>query len=92
MIALGINIAWLLIGLIVLVGIGYVVLWVLGQLGIILPPMVVKFALIILGLLVLIFGLGLLAGGGGGSSFPAFNSGMRHSLEQQYIPNPTEFS
>ncbi len=79
MIALAISILWLLIGLVVLVGIGWVVLWVLGQLGIILPPMVVKLALIVLALLILIYALGLVAGGGGGS-FPGMNgAGLRHS-------------
>ena len=65
MIGLAIQILWLLIALCVLVGIGWVVLWVLGQLGIIVPPMVIKIALIIIGLLCLIYALTLIAGGGG---------------------------
>jgi hypothetical protein len=64
MLALAISVLWFLIALVVLVGIGWVVLWVLGQLGIVVPPMVIKLALIILGLLVLIYFLTMIAGGG----------------------------
>jgi hypothetical protein len=70
MIALAISVCWILIGIAILCGIGYVVLWVLGQLGIVVPPMAVKIALIVFALLILIWFLGLLAGGGG-LNFPA---------------------
>jgi hypothetical protein len=65
MISLAISVLWLLIALVILVGIGWVVLWVLGQLGIVVPPMVFKLAMIVLGLLVLIYFLSLLASGPG---------------------------
>lgn len=71
MITLAISVLWLLIGLVILVGIGWVVLWVCAQVGIVVPPMVVKLAMIVLGLLVLIYFLGLVAGGGTG--FPGFS-------------------
>ena len=70
MIQIAIDILWLLIGLCVIVGIGYVVLWVLGQLNITVPPMAIKIAFIILALLVLIYALTLIAGSGG-FSLPA---------------------
>lgn len=65
MIGLAISVLWFLVALCVIVGIGYAVLWVLGQLGIPVPPMAVKIVLLILGLLVLIYFLTLLAGSGG---------------------------
>ena len=65
MIGIAIQILWMLIGLCILVGIGWVVMWVLEQLGIIVPPMAIKIAGIILGLLVLIYALTLIAGSGG---------------------------
>jgi hypothetical protein len=71
MIELAIAVLWLLIGLCILVGIGWVVLWVLGQLGIVVPPIAVKIALIILGLLVLIYALSMVAGHTGGIGLPA---------------------
>jgi hypothetical protein len=70
MLHLVIGVLWFLIVLCVLVGIGWVVIWVLGQLGIPVPPMVVKIVLLIIGLLCLIYFLTLLAGGGG-MTFPA---------------------
>ena len=76
MLALAINVLWFLIALVVLVGIGWVVLWVLGQLGIVVPPMVIKLALIILGLLVLIYFLTMIAGGG----MNIFQGGRHSSL------------
>lgn len=71
MISLAISVLWVLIALCVLVGVGWVVLWVLGQLGIVLPPIAIKIAMIILGLLVLIWFLGLIAGGG--TAFPGIS-------------------
>ncbi len=73
MISLAISVLWLLIALVILVGVGWVCVWVLGQLGIILPPLVVKLALIILGLLCLIYALSLVAGGG--IALPAMGTG-----------------
>ena len=58
MISMAIDVLWLLIGLCILVGIGWIVLWVLGQLGIIIPPMAIKIAFIILGPLTLVAGHG----------------------------------
>jgi hypothetical protein len=65
MLTLAINVLWFLVFLCILVGIGWVILWVLGQLGIPVPPMVVKIALLIIALLCLIWFLTMLAGGGG---------------------------
>jgi hypothetical protein len=65
MLTLAINILWFLVFLCILVGIGWVILWVLGQLGIPVPPMVVKIALLIIALLCLIWFLTMLVGGGG---------------------------
>lgn len=70
MIHFAISVAWFLITLCAVVGIGYAVVWVLEQLGIPVPPMVVKIALLIIGLLCVIWFLTLLAGGGG-MPFPA---------------------
>jgi hypothetical protein len=65
MLTLAISILWFLVFLCILVGIGWVILWVLGQLGIPVPPMVVKIALLIIALLCLIWFLTMLVGGGG---------------------------
>jgi hypothetical protein len=65
MITIAINILWFLIFLCILVGIGWLVIWVLGQLGIPVPPMVMKIALLVIGLLCLIWFLSMIAGGGG---------------------------
>jgi hypothetical protein len=65
MIHLAIAVLWFLVGLCILVGIGWVILWVLGQLGIPVPPMAVKIALIVIGLLCLIWFLTEVVGGGG---------------------------
>jgi hypothetical protein len=64
MLELAISVLWFLIGLCVLIGIVWVIIWVLGQLGIAIPPMVVKIGMIIIGLLCLIFFLTMLAGSG----------------------------
>jgi hypothetical protein len=70
MLELAISVLWFLIGLCVLIGIVWVIVWVLGQLGIVIPPMVMKIAMIIIGLLCLIFFLTMLAGSGGGLHVP----------------------
>ena len=63
MLSLVIGVCWFLIVLCVLVGLGWLVVWVLEQLGIPVPPMVLKIALLIIALLCLIYFLGLFAGG-----------------------------
>jgi hypothetical protein len=65
MISIALGILWLLIGLCVIVGAYYAVLWVCAQLGVPLPPMAVKIVLIVIGLLFLIYLITLIAGGGG---------------------------
>jgi hypothetical protein len=64
MLSLAISVLWFLIALCVLVGVAWVIVWVLGQLGIPVPPMALKIGLLIVGLLCLIYFLTLLAGGG----------------------------
>ena len=70
MLHLVIDVIWFLILLCVLVGVGWLVVWVLGQLGIPVPPMVLKIVLLVVALLCLIYFLTLLAGGGG-MAFPS---------------------
>jgi hypothetical protein len=65
MLGLVINVLWFLVFLCIIVGIGWLIIWVLGQLGIPVPPMVVKIGLLIIGLLCLIWFLTMLVGGGG---------------------------
>ncbi len=65
MMSLIIGILWFLICLCILVGVGWLVVWVLGQLGIPVPPMVLHIVLIVIGLLCLNYFLTLFAGGGG---------------------------
>lgn len=83
MISLAISVLWFLIALCVLVGIGWLVIWVLGELGITVPPMVVKLSLLILGLLCLIWFLTLLASGS--LTFPGTLSGRRVSMDTPAI-------
>lgn len=64
MMSLIIGILWFLVFLCILVGVGWVVIWVLEQLGIPIPPMVVKIVLLVIGLLCLIYFITLIAGGG----------------------------
>ena len=70
MLHLVIEVLWFLVVLCLLVGAAWLVVWVLEQLGIPVPPMVLKIALLIVGLLCLIYFLTMIAGGGG-VSFPA---------------------
>ena len=70
MLHLAIAVLWFLVCLCILVGVGWLVIWVLGQLGIPVPPMVVKIVMLVIALLCLIYFLTLIAGGGG-VSFPA---------------------
>lgn len=65
MITLAIQILWVLIAVCILVGVGWLVIYVLNALGIIVPSMLVRIALIIIGLLVLIYCLGLIVGAPG---------------------------
>jgi hypothetical protein len=65
MAAFAINVLYCLIGLCVLVGVFYVVLWVLGKLGIDVPPKAVTIVWVIICLLILIWLIQALFGGGG---------------------------
>jgi hypothetical protein len=80
MLALAISVLWGLIGLCILVGILWVVVWVLNQLGIIIPPMAIKIGCIIIGLLCLIWLLTSLAGGGW--SLPEMGTTTNHRLSE----------
>ena len=64
MLPLIINNLWFLVTVCALMGIVWLIVWVLGQLGIPVPPMVLKIALLIVALLCLIYFLTMLAGGG----------------------------
>jgi hypothetical protein len=66
MLPLIINILWFLVVLCLLMGVVWLVVWVLGQIGIPVPPMALKIALLIVALLCLIYFLTMLAGGGMG--------------------------
>lgn len=59
-----VQIITMLIYLAVLVGVVYLVIWVLGQLGIALPPGIVKIVYIIIALLVLLWFVQSFLGGG----------------------------
>jgi hypothetical protein len=59
-----------LIAICVLVGCYYLVIWVLGQLGIPVPAMAVKIAMIVIALLILYYLIATFAGVGGGMPFP----------------------
>lgn len=48
------SIIMLLIYIVLIVGVAYVVLWVIGQLGIPLPPMAIKCFWLLIGLVVLL--------------------------------------
>ena len=65
MVSIAIAILWLLVGLCVVVGVYYVAVWVFAQLGIPIPAMALKIVLIIIGLIALIYLIGILSGGGG---------------------------
>jgi Na+-driven multidrug efflux pump len=77
MLSLAVSILWFLIALVILVGIGWVVIWVLESLGIIIPPMFIRLAMIVLGLLCLIYFLTIVAGGGSG--FSGFSLGSQNT-------------
>jgi hypothetical protein len=65
MLHLIIGVLWFLVFLCILVGVGWLVVWVLGQLGIPVPPMVLKIVLLVIALLCLIYFITLIAGSGG---------------------------
>ncbi len=71
MASIAISVLWMLVSVCIIVGLYYVVIWVLEQLGIPVPAMAVKICLLILGLLVLIWLISTLFGAGGGElGFP----------------------
>ncbi len=70
MLHLIISVLWFLVVLCLIVGAAWLVVWVLEQLGIPVPPMVMKIGLLIVVLLCIIYFLTLIAGGG--VSFPAW--------------------
>ncbi len=55
MLSLFVTIIWVLIAICCLVGLYYLVIYVLGALGIPIPPMVLKILMLILGLLILLW-------------------------------------
>jgi hypothetical protein len=60
-----------LICIAVLVGLYHLVVWVLAYLGVPVPPMVLKIAMLVIGLLILYYLIATFAGGGAGMPFPA---------------------
>jgi hypothetical protein len=60
-----ISILWILVAVALLVGLYYVIIWVFEQLGLPLPAMAVKIGFIVIGLLVLIWLISAIFGGGG---------------------------
>lgn len=74
MIGLAISILWLAIGIIVLAGCIWLLLYAV-KLFIPIPPRIEQLIWVIVLLLCLIGGLTLLAGGGGGMSTPGFHIG-----------------
>ena len=67
MLHLIISVLWFLVVLCLIVGAAWLVVWVLEQLGIPVPPMVMKIGLLVVCLLCLIYFLTLIAGGGVGA-------------------------
>jgi hypothetical protein len=70
LVKIGLAILYLLIGVCVIVGVGWVVVFVCSQLGIMLPEIAVRIAEIILGLLVLIYIIRIVASGGDDPVWP----------------------
>jgi hypothetical protein len=64
MLHLFVTIIWILIAICVLFGLYYLVVWVLGQLGVAIPAMVLKIIMLIIGLLILLWLVMALFGGG----------------------------
>jgi len=64
MLHLFVTIIWILIAVCVLFGLYYLVIWVLGQLGVQIPPMVLKITMLIIGLLILLWLVTALFGAG----------------------------
>jgi len=65
-----VTILYALISLAIAVGVIYLILWVLGQLGLSIPPNIVKVIWVILILLVLIWIVEYFFAGGGNISLP----------------------
>jgi hypothetical protein len=59
-----VTVIWILIAICVLFGLYYLVIWVLGQLGVAIPPMVLKIVMLIIGLLILLWLVTALFGAG----------------------------
>lgn len=72
MIALAISILWLLIGVIVLLGVLWLVFYALSQFGFVVPEQVRRGVYAIVLILIVIAALTLLAGGGGSLRVPSF--------------------
>ena len=66
MINLAINILWLLLGVIILLGVLWLVFYALAQFGVSIPEPIKKGIYIIALILIIIAALSLIAGGGGG--------------------------
>ena len=65
-----VSIITLLIYVCILALVIYVVIWVLGEIGVVLPPQVIKILWIIVALLVLLWLVSLVIGAGGTLSLP----------------------
>jgi hypothetical protein len=72
MISIAISVLWFLIGLIILCGVIYLVIWVVEQFVMPIPPQIKKGVWVIVLLLALIALITALAGGGGIHSFNPF--------------------
>jgi len=72
MIALAIQILWLLIGILVLLGVLWLVFYALSSFGLEIPENIKRGIYVIILILIIIAALSLLAGGGGGLRMPSF--------------------
>ncbi len=71
MIPLAINILWLLIGVLVLLGVLWLVFYALANFGLVIPDNIKNGIYIIVLILIIIAGLSLLLGGGGSVRVPS---------------------
>lgn len=72
MINLAIQILWLLIGVLILLGVVWLVFYALAQFGMSVPDQIRKGIYVVILILIVIAALTLLAGGGGGLRAPSF--------------------
>lgn len=72
MISLAISILWLLIGVIVLLGVLWLVFYALATFGVVVPDNIRNGIYVIVLILIIIAALTLLAGGGGSLRVPSF--------------------